>query len=371
VGAAESNEAGAAGAEAASETVEPRVPQIVQAATVFLSIVCLFGASDIPYWPFYCFAIWTAFLWLSILLHELGHAVTAWAVGWRIEVFVVGLFGFHVRNGDFAVIRRSKRSEFAGFVIPYPGSMEAWTARRSAWISAGGALANVAVALILACVAFAAAGERPGGHVIPSLIVASAALASLMVAICSSADFSHIRTLVKIEYDEWARWRALGTIELLTSHQTRLRDLPAWIVDEAGEQAAKAGDPQARAHHALLIGIVLDSPPVDLAQARGMLDEHRKRYGGSEWLDSCDAYFTAVWEAEPAEARRRLWSGSRTSDMKALCAAADAAVLAAEGEREEADVRLGQMRDAVRERSLFLDRTFRDIGRQVAAIRRG
>jgi hypothetical protein len=57
--------------------------------------------------------------------------------------------------------------------------------------------------------------------------------------------------------------------------------------------------------------------------------------------------------------------------MKALCAAADAAVLAAEGEREEADVRLGQMRDAVRERSLFLDRTFRDIGRQVAAIRRG
>ena len=155
----------------------------------------------------------------------------------------------------------------------------------------------------------------------------------------------------------------------MTKNKLRLRDLPSWIVEEARVESGAAGGDLKRAYDSLVIGIVLDTTPVDKAQARRLLDEFRGKYGASAWLDSCDAYFTAVWEGDVERARDRLWRGEEAKDeMKPMLRAADAAVHARTGDAERTRVLLSQMHEAVRKRSPFPDPTFREIQRQIEAL---
>ena len=152
----------------------------------------------------------------------------------------------------------------------------------------------------------------------------------------------------------------------LLYYQVRLRDLPLWIVNERLNASNERRVQQA--YDSMLIGIVLDTLPVDKAEARKLLDQFRMEYGASAWLDSCDAYFTAVWEGDGERARDRLWEGEAQEEMKPMLFAADAAVQASLGDAARMRMSLRQMRDAVRKRSLFPDATFRDIGRQIEAL---
>ena len=76
------------------------------------------GAEDL--WPWGAILGVILAVWLSVLIHELGHALATILCGWRIVAFAAGFLGIHVANRDFAIVRRSKRTEIAGFVVPVP-----------------------------------------------------------------------------------------------------------------------------------------------------------------------------------------------------------------------------------------------------------
>ena len=126
-------------------------------------------------------------------------------------------------------------------------------------------------------------------------------------------------------------------------------------------------DELARVIDQIEIGIILDSEPVDLSEARDRLDAYRDQYGDSEWLASCDAYFTAIWEGDWKAGEARLWSRREANADGALRCAAAAAVAARAGDRQAMADRLDEMDAFVRQRSPFADLTYRDIRRQVEA----
>jgi hypothetical protein len=183
-----------------------------------------------------------------------------------------------------------------------------------------------------------------------------------------TTDGQNLVRVLRANDSDRRKVRALGWLYGLVKFQLRLRDLPLWMLEEAEAEAADGEPAVQRAVDALVVAIVLDSPPIDLTQARELLDRFRTQHGDSAWLDSCDAYFSAVWEADAQHGRSRLWRGDLDDEMRPLALAAEAAVLAREGDAVAAQTHLRQMRDAISKTSTFTDLTFRDIGRQIEAV---
>ena len=337
------------------------------------ALVGFFNAFDSELGPWEGWAAWLLTYWLVVLLHELGHAVAALVCRWKIVVFAAGPIGFQFHNREFAFIPRSKRDELAGFVFAMPTNRQDWTRVRNMWIVAGGPIAN----LLLAAVAFAGGvvGETAENGRLNSALLAVGLMSSAMAfnsltpssRTGRSSDIQQLRRLARMSDQAFLRQRAVGWLYGLAKHKVRLRELPLWMLDEAQEMA-EHGDASARfAVEALHVGIVLDSPPVDLRGARNLLNQFRDEHGASAWLDCCDAYFTAVWEADPVAARAKLWHGEMDRELRPLALAAEASVLAREGDNLAAMKSLKQMRESL-ERTPFTDRTFRDIGRQIEAL---
>lgn len=310
---------------------------------------------------------------LTTFAHELGHAVAAILCGWRVIIFAAGPVGFHFANRQFALIPRSKRQEMEGFVLPAPKGPEVWTRTREALIHAGGPAASLLLAVVLFFVSAEWAGGTRGDSVDWGRLSIGFGILSLGTALHTllphwtseqTTDGQRLVGILRADDTERRKVRALGWLYGLVKFQLRLRDLPLWMLEEARAEAAK-GEPAVRqAVESLLVGIVLDSPPVDPQQARDMLDSFRKQYGGSAWLDSCDAYFSAIWETDPRQARERLWRGDVDDELEPLAFAAEAAVLARECDAVAARTLLQQMGEAIKKRSTFSDLTFRDIGLQ-------
>jgi hypothetical protein len=182
-------------------------------------------------------------------------------------------------------------------------------------------------------------------------------------------DIQNFFRILRKTNSDWIRERATVWLFSMAKNKVRLRDLPWWMVEEARAESSAAGGDLQRAYESLIIGIVLDSAPVDKVQARRLLDDFRGKYGGSAWLDSCEAYFTAVWEGDAERARDRLWRGEEADDeMMPMLRAADAAVHARAGDADTARLLLARMREAVRKGSSFPDPTFRDIERHIKAL---
>jgi hypothetical protein len=167
--------------------------------------------------------------------------------------------------------------------------------------------------------------------------------------------------------DEWDALRPLVWLRTLLDREVRLRDLPGWMLD-AARAASVPVDGLAREMATVDIGIILDRTPVDAMLARRRIDEYRANYGSSEWLDSCDAYLTAMWEADAERGQEALWKGAVTKGLRPMVMASMAAVAARAGEASVARELLAEMRSAVKARSPFHDPTFHDIGRQIEAL---
>lgn len=332
------------------------------------------GFVSIVAWPI--LAAWFLF---DTLIHELGHAVAARLCGWRVRVFAVGPFAYHLLNHDFAILPRKRREEVAGYVLPSPSSPDVWTRQRRMIISAAGPAANmVLVALLFALAAWTTAAPYDANQMNMPLFLSALAVASLGTGLTNGLPFGsrehdggHIATYRAMPDAEFLKWRAPAQIGAMLNHQVRLRDLPPWMLDEYRSNVALLEEHSllANAVHALDVGVVLDSPPVDLAEGRKYLDDHLKLYGDSEWLASCDAYFTAIWEKDGAAARSRLWQGEQQhEDMVPLSLAARSAVAARLGDQAVARDHLRKMRLERSRQSTFPDHTFRDIGRQIQAV---
>ena len=160
-----------------------------------------------------------------------------------------------------------------------------------------------------------------------------------------------------------------GVVGGCSKYTVRLRDWPAWLLRElvAAPPIAEEFDVAAERWD---IGRVLDAESVDVVATRRMLDAFRGRHGNSEWLASCDAYFTAIWECDWRAAELKLWRAESTLNDRALCSAAEAAVAARAGDDNSTAKHLASMRSEIAKRSPFLDLTFRDIGQRIETVLR-
>ena len=146
--------------------------------------VCFIASINSEVAPYFGWLLSLVALWFVVLVHEMGHAVSAAANGWRVAVFVAGPLGFHVENREFAYVSRTKRLELAGYVLPYPSSSDVWTRKRAICISAGGPAASALFTIALAILAFLWAGtEKNVGLYDPSLIAAGLAIFSLAITV--------------------------------------------------------------------------------------------------------------------------------------------------------------------------------------------
>jgi len=180
-----------------------------------------------------------------------------------------------------------------------------------------------------------------------------------------TSDGDALRALRR-DHASW-RLRPMIWMHTLLNANVRLRDLPPWMI-AAARTMPSPPDEVTQALDTIDIGIVLDTVPVDAARARRMIDDHRARYGASEWLDSVDAYLAAMWEGDGPRARATLWSGARSEGLRPMVMAAEAAVAAREGDAATARSRLIEVRRAVRAQSRFYNATFHDIGRQIEGL---
>lgn len=340
------------------------------------SIIGFMSAFGSGFGFYAAWVLWLASYFVAVLVHELGHAFAAILCGWRVVVFAAGPLGWQTHNGNVTLIPRAQRTEAEGFVLSAPTSAELWTRARYATIIAGGPVAS----LILTAIAAAAAVHwaSPVEHGLDwSAFAGGFAFAAAATAFSTltpdgrrgrETDIENLLRTLRTDDRKWCRHRALGWLFALTKYKLRLRDLPLWMLADAQNETAAAGGDFERAYDSLVIGIVLDSPPVDTLRTRELLDDFRAKYGASAWFDSCDAYFTAVWEGDGERARQRLWRGDAEDAMKPMLYAADAAVKARLGEAQMARASLRRMREAIRKNSAFADPTFRDIERQIEAL---
>jgi hypothetical protein len=103
-------------------------------------------------------AIFFIFSAISVLVHELGHAAAARAVGWRVNLIVVGRWAFAPRRGRFIRIRdRGYRQDLGGWVNATPPPGVAWRDGSIPFIL-GGPIGNLVLAVAAALAALAVHG---------------------------------------------------------------------------------------------------------------------------------------------------------------------------------------------------------------------
>lgn len=308
-------------------------------------------------------------IYACIWIHELGHAAAALASGWRVVVFAVRPFAFHLVNREVARMRRSEDEELGGYVLAVPSRAGVATIGRDAWVTAGGPLANIAFGLILTSYAISL---RPGALLgatlfafgLQSFLVAGAALLPGRLGQHQTDGAALVRLYRRRADFGWVM--PVAWLEALANYQVRLRDQPQWLLDLAearlvGREGAK------RWFDARRIGRMLDSAHMDVAGARAALDAYLAEHGADAWHSHCDVYLAAVWERD-AGAAARLWQSKDEPFLVPLRCAAEAAVAAQGGDAEGMKARLDAMDKALRRRSAFTDRTFRDIRSRIEAV---
>jgi hypothetical protein len=357
------------------ERVYAVLRSLISGLLLFVGLVWFIGSVHSELGPLKGWILALLGLWLALFVHELGHASAAIVCGWKVAVFVVGPMGFHIHNRQLAYVPRSKRLERAGFVVSFPSSPAVWTRARTAAFIAGGPVASLILIALSAIVIITSRTSVPPIGINPSMAAAGLALFSAWVAFATltpmprgkgQSDVQNFLHIVRLDERDWRKTRGLLRLYGLVQHKVRLRELPCWMLEDA--RAATRGTELQRGLDALVIGALLDSHPVDKRSARQMIDAYRREHGDNSWLAFCDAYFRAVWERDPVLARARLQDGTFGDQLKPLALAAEASVVALEGDHATATLLLSQMREAAARESAFADLTFRDIGRKIEEL---
>ena len=351
------------------------------AAIVLACFAYGFAFSSLAQIPIAIGCVFVGFF-VSALVHELGHAGVAMACGWRVIVFAVRPFAFHILNRNLVYLGRQTEPGAGGWVTAMPASPAKDTFRRRCLFSLGGPLAS----LLLGCAAVISGvtlmtddnqHEPITGYLFYGLGLQ--ALAACLLSLLPSdegnlSDGDHLRMLKKSR-DSYEHLSALTLLVGLLANKVRLRDLPEWMLDEARKKTsgldAEASASVTRYLETLDVGRALDAQRVDAVLARQLIDEFRAIHGGSEWLDACDAYLSAVWEVDGERARTLLPQGQGLPGLRPLRSAAEAAVAARLGETVAAREHLRAMEDALRAQPPFRDMTFKDIALQIKAVMSG
>jgi|GEM_PF-2293249 len=342
---------------------------------VVLVGVAAWGTGSAALLPAMFSAVASAFV--AVVVHELGHAVAAIASGHRVLVFAARPFAWHVHNRRLVYMARKYEHDVGGFVFSVPVEPAGATLWRRRFTIVGGPLASALLAI--GCLIYGApalgvvapTGGLPAAD--PRFLVFGLGIWSAWLTVLSLLP--HPTQNYRSDGQQlWAMRRGLdvanyrlGVLAGYSKYTVRLRDWPAWLLRDIAAASPPMDDLE-KAMEQWAIGRALDAKVVDIVATRSMLDAFRAAYGDSEWLASCDAYFTAVWEADWQHAERKLWRSESTLTDQALLCAAEAAVAARSGDSVATERHLGEMRKEIAKRSLFPDLTFRDIGRRIEVV---
>jgi len=239
-------------------------------------------------------------------------------------------------------------------VLAVPRTKRQDTRRASFWLTAGGPLANVIVSVTAFAMASSVAtfdtGQVLYSHLVFALGIHSAAmcLTSLLPAAPGHwSDGQSLRHKLKPKAEDEAELQVIGYLGLILKYKVRLKAVPEWMLTELTEARAIAATNAevARYLDPIQIGRILDSVPVDVAQARMRMAAFEAQYGDSCWLACCDAYLAAIWEADLARARARLPERADHDELQPLYLAAAAAIAARAGDCARGRTAIGEAAD--------------------------
>lgn len=135
-----------------------RAADIVNEAIVFLltgtAMIIGVGAAMGAHNPLLALGTILFGYFLVVLVHELGHAIAAWLVGWRVWIIYVAPFSLRLDDGELHIASGYKGEDFAGFVLPSPSAARHDTKWHGAIVSAGGPMASWLVAGLLIAIAY-------------------------------------------------------------------------------------------------------------------------------------------------------------------------------------------------------------------------
>jgi hypothetical protein len=314
---------------------------------------------------------------VAVVVHELGHAVAATASGHKVLVFAARPLAWHVHNRRLVYMARKYQRDVGGFVFSVPVEPAGATLWRRRFIIAGGPIASALLAI--GCLTY---GAPALGIVAPAEGLPAAGARLLVFGLGVWSAWLTVLSLLPHPTQNYrsdgqqlwalrggfdlAQYR-LGVLAAYSKYTVRLRDWPAWLLRDIAAAPPSVEDFD-KAIEQWAIGRALDAEVVDIVGTRSMLDGFRAAHGDSEWLASCDAYFTAVWEADWQDAEQKLWRSESALTDQALLCAAEAAVAARSGDSDATERHLKEMRKEIAKRSLFPDLTFRDIGRRIEIV---
>ena len=202
---------------------DSRNERIIVAALGLLFAMAIVAEVASSYEPAKLSILFMALFWIPLAaLHEMGHAVVARALGWRVRSLVVG-FGKPLIRFDFRGVPVEIRAlPIEGFVRCAPTSLDSVRARSAAIYFAG-----PGIELLLACMILYGAGVETLLN--PSLDIGVIALQSLALAGVLGAVLNLIPHST-VTLDGEILNDGLGIIWSLTADR---REFEAWL--EAAE----------------------------------------------------------------------------------------------------------------------------------------
>jgi hypothetical protein len=312
---------------------------------------------------------------LATFVHECGHGLAALICGRRIIVFAVWPFGLQVPNRNLVRVPWRYNDGAGGWVATVPQRDGGDGKAVFALCVAAGPAASFLLGAVALWQSVSVLPPVPGMDAKLSSLwfgLAILALQGGILALRSSgdertpSDGDHLRALRRVDRDQYRLYRPWSWISMLTALKVQLRDIPEWMMAKA-RQSAEQSEWMARFVAGVEIGRLLDTPPVDPAAARALLDAYRVEYGTSDWLASCDAYCASIWEEDVARAEMALAEAEPPVPVPAMRFAAEAALAASLGDAGTVRAKLADLRKAVKAISPFRDDTFRVIEAQIEA----
>lgn len=326
------------------------------------------------------------------LVHEIGHAIGALLVGWRVAVITVWPVALHVPTGKIIVSNRVNISDGGGYLFSTPAELSRNRAYRFILIIMAGPLASLAMGVCMLWLASSQFSPRPAigpefNHAAPVIdllkpeMVRSYFCVAVGFALMNFSVF--IRTIVPrpasaaqndgrmildlLRNRERSAKSTVLWIEWLLHFRARLRDIPDWMYDAARAENSKAIS-LPPIYDQWDIARALDAETVQPGRVRALIESYRATYGNNNWLLNCDAWLAAVHENDVECAENALALRQTDSGGKAMHAAAEAAVAARRGQHDIVKKSLWWLDQELHADSIFPNATFRDIRKTIEAI---
>jgi hypothetical protein len=289
---------------------------------------------------------------VSVLIHELGHAIAAWLVGWR--VWIISAVPAALRLGHAPRFTAKLSRDVGGYVLGSPSAAALDTRWRSIVFSLGGPLASVITGpFFIYWLATFPEGfwQRPdqagllGAALALGFYSSSSAIMTLWPMRMSDGrpnDMGAIlATLASARTDKSARESALGWAWALFEHGVEPSAWPAWMQHEIA--AAAAEDQPAPLAVALACARAIEAD--DMEAARVLL-----RKNSHDMVKVLRAYLAACIDDDPHGAEDELAAILTRIESSALLrfrALAMIRIQAAAGDIATAQRNFGQLAAAI------------------------